>query len=187
MKQFFTTHRRQFLFGLAAVLILCASIGGTIAWLTANSGIANTFKAPKPAVAIEETLDNEKTVKTNVFFENTGDVAMYYRAIVEPVWMIGADAVPPPEEEYTVTKDLGEDWFLGEDGYYYCSERIEPGGETPVLIKKWSVTTSATGYEYDVEVVVQGIQADGTVDTTGELAVTTVWPVQVIDGSLKPE
>lgn len=181
---------------LVALAVLSLTVGGVVAYLSASTdAVENKFvsdASTDPAV-IETFRNNEKT---NVVVD-VGDpgYAVYVRAAVVVTWKDTDGNVwgEAPEAGVDYTIDLGEDWFLGSDGFYYYTEPVAYDGEdgttklTTNLIDSCAPVAgkAPTGYTLNVEIIAQTIQALGTTD--GDVpAVTAAWGVTVEDGKLKP-
>jgi hypothetical protein len=168
---------------LAAVLfILCCAGGGTIAYLTSQSGtVTNTFTSASTDVEIIEKLDNG--VKSEVKVQNKSDIDVYIRAAIIVSWAdekgnVYAQA-PAENTDYNIT--YGNGWEkIGE--YYYYKQRV-PAKDTNAgtannftanLIENCSPIQDRVpeGYELQVTVLAEAIQADGG-------AVSDAWKVKL--------
>lgn len=168
----------------AMVVLLCAVVGGTVAYLvTATDPVTNTFTPTSASTSIEEDFNHK--VKDNVKIKNTGDVKAYIRAAVIVTWQKADGTV------YGVVPKLGEDYSytgaesgwtgLANDGYYYYTSPVEPGAATSALIQscKPLKAAPAEGYTLHVEIISEAIQAEPTT------AVTQAWGVTVgADGTI---
>ena len=67
-------------------------------------------------------------------------------------------------------------WFEGGDGCYYYRDVVAVGNSTADLLANGEKITLKSGQV--VEVLAEGIQA------TPETAVTSAWPVKVVNGQL---
>lgn len=183
-------HRAKRLILLASVLALAVTVvGGSLAWLTASSDpVVNSFTFGDVAINIPETF--EDGVKENVRIRNDGTADAYTRAKIVVSWksLIDEDEVsavaPVLGTDYTMT--MGEGWFLGADGFWYCKAKVPAGEESAVLIKEAKKTAEAAvpeGFDLSVEILAQNIQADGL--KNGAPMVESAWPVTVgSDGTL---
>lgn len=120
---------------ILAVAALVATIGGTMAWLTDDSsGLTNTFTPAQVEIKVLETLNENKTAKTSVSIENTGDADAYVRVTLASNWVKKVD------NEWVVCGDAGhehgaftfDDSTLGSGwtkigGYYYYTSPVKPG------------------------------------------------------------
>lgn len=170
---------------LSLSFILLAAVGGTVAYLTAQSNnVTNTFTPSKVLCAVEETFDG--TSKSNVTVKNTGDTEAFIRAMVIVTWK-DADgnvcgAAPKPNTDYTIT--YGDGWTQRtEDGYWYCNTAIQPNASTPALIESCTPGETATppaGYGLSVEIIADAVQSVPT------KAAQEAWGATIVDGKLTP-
>lgn len=167
---------------IATVLLLALAIGGTVAWLTANTGnVANTFTPSN--VDCEVTEDFNGTIKSNVNVTNTGNIDAYIRVklvtyrVNEQNQHIGGTATIP-------TFEPGAGWVKSGD-YYYYTLPVAANRTTANLINSIELTGSyndADGGRQVVEVMAEAIQSKPTT------AVTQSWGVPVgNDGNLAIE
>ena len=166
---------------LAGVLL----VGGTIAFLSAESGIVtNEFTPGKVTTAVmEDTFDG--AVKTNVFVKNTGNVEGYIRADVVVTWqnenghVYGSapvsklDATGDEPYNYEIVLSDSEndgksgEWKLADDGFYYWTEPVKSMAEAEgdcgtgylILSCKQVGDAPAPGYFLCVEIIASGIQS----------------------------
>jgi len=174
-------------------LILTASVGGTLAYLMAQtSEVVNTFNPSKVTSQVVETLNGN--VKNNVMIKNTGDVDAFIRAAVVVTWQDAQGNVypkTPGADDYSIKWNISENdsWFE-KDGFYYYKNKVEPNGTTGVLFTECTpLNTEPEGYTLHVEILGSAIQADGmtTVDGAEVPVVTAVWGVKVDgNGNLTP-
>lgn len=177
MKEFVRLHKRAILLGLAAALLVAASIGGTLAWLTSTpSGLTNTFVPGK--VPNEITEDFDGSTKSNVQIKNVGNVNAFIRVALVPSWRNNdtdhTGTSLPAAGTYDITINT-TDWTLGSDGYYYYSSAVQPNGSTAALVTscapKSGLSAAYTGKVFELNVISQSIQAEGmgqTIDTAQE-------------------
>jgi hypothetical protein len=177
MKEFVRLHKRAVLLGLAAALLVAASIGGTLAWLTsAPSGLTNTFVPGKVPNEITETFDG--STKSNVRIKNVGNVNAFIRVALVSSWRNNDADHTGTGLSATGTYDITintTDWTLGSDGYYYYNSAVQPDGSTAVLViscsPKTGLSDSYLGKVFELDVISQSIQAEGmgqTIDTAQE-------------------
>lgn len=176
---------------VAAVLLFCCTVGGTLAWLATNTKpVVNTFTPAKIETTIEEP---EGKTKTNVTIKNAdASIDAYIRATIVINWVDGEGNIYgiPPVKGTHYTEDLnvgeGKDWFE-EDGIYYHRAKVAAGASTAALINEIKpLKEGPGGYYFQVTILTEAIQADGEVKVgdTAVPAVETVWPVKVDDGKL---
>ena len=132
MKDFVRIHKRAILLGLAALLVVAASIGGTLAWLTSTPPVlTNSFVPGEVPNEITETFDGN--TKSNVQIKNVGNVNAFIRVALVPSWRnddtghTGTGLVATGT--YNITLNT-TDWTLGSDGYYYYNSAVQPTGST---------------------------------------------------------
>lgn len=151
----------------AMVVLLCAVVGGTVAYLvTATYPVTNTFTPSSLETEIEENfLDN---VKSDVKITNTGNVKAYIRAAVIVTWQ-NTDGtvygtVPKPGVDYSFTGPVSGWTGPASDGYYYYTSPVEPKSATSVLIQYCTPLKAAPadGYTLHVEIISEAIQAEPT-------------------------
>lgn len=173
---------------LASLLVVLGIVvGGTLAWLTDDTGIVtNTFFAGEvPNEVIEDLQGN---VKNDVKIKNTGNVDAYIRAAVTVTWVevdengnltgnvygeapvLGEDYEWYPADDSSALGTIGENWKKGKDGYYYYTHKVPENTETGILFTRCKpIIDSETGktknqpegYVLSVEIMGQSIQADG--------------------------
>lgn len=167
---------------LSVVLLLALAVGGTLAWLSTNTTpVTNTFTPAEVTCEVEETFDPDTGVKTNVNVKNTGNIAVYIRVKLvtyrtnDAGQHIGGKAELP---QFT----LGENWVEKEDGYYYYTLPVAPGGK-PVanLADRMTLEKSykdADGGKQALDVMAEAIQSEP------EKAVADAWGVKIAQGSV---
>lgn len=160
---------------VAALLVACAAVGGTLAFLQDKTDpITNTFTPAHVASAVVE--DEFKGItKENVKVQNIGDVNAYIRAMVIVNWADANGNVlaqqPVKGDDYTDWTP-GNGWSEGDDGYYYYSDPVTPNGVTGVLIQRCEPEQGKApeGYNLQVTILADAIQADG-----GAASDTNAW------------
>ncbi len=161
---------RIFLISLAALLLF--SVGGTIAFLTAQTDpLTNEFKDSYVSCKVEQESGGAYNVT------NTSDIPAYIRATVVVTWQDTDGNVYYKKPECIIAPTGFT--FRAEDGYYYCTSPIAAS----TLAGSFYVHTEETveGYTLKVEVLAQAIQADGK-DSSDKSPVTLAWGVEV-DGN----
>lgn len=179
--------KRSLVLVVSVLALVLAVAGGTLAWLTANSGpVTNTFTPAQVTCTVEETFDG--TTKSDVKIKNTSNIDAYIRAYVVVTWKNAQGNVygkPVKDTDYTIEYATGTGWDKGSDGYYYyTSPVVANDGLTGVLITKCEPVAdkAPAGYDLSVEIIAEAIQSLPT--TT----VTSVWPVTVdANGALAPK
>lgn len=161
---------------IALVLIICVAVGGTIAYIvTQTDKVENKFTPADVKIEIHEVFENN--IKSSITVENVQadkNVPCYIRVkLVSNMQddkgnVIGSAAIN--------AFNLNDKWFDGGDGCYYYKEVVNVGASTENLLAAGQKITLADGQV--VEVLAEGIQA------TPETAVTSAWPVTVVNGQL---
>ena len=170
--------RRSLVLLLSLVLILTAAVGGTLAFLIADSGpVTNTFTPGEVETTIEETVSGD--TKSDVKVKNTGSVDAYIRAAIVINWVDGSGnvlaAAPVAGTDYTLTMGTSG-WTKGSDGYWYYAQPVAANGSTAELIDTCAVNRVIDGADHlEVTVLAQAIQADPAE------AVKEAWDVTVAD------
>ena len=156
---------------VSLLVILGMGVSGTLAYLFVLSDrLSNSFQ---PAEVKSQVVENfNGTTKSNVKIQNTGNIYAWIRVALVPTWEDGSGNAVNRKvlpSDLTVTFS-GSGWFAGSDGYYYCTDKIAPGGLTPVLLNRVIVNvTNDKGYRLDYQVLCEAIQAEP------EAAITEVW------------
>ena len=179
--------RRHLLYALAICLLLVllpATIHGTLAYMQVDSKVENTFTIAEMSVKVNETFDG--STKQNVTVENTGDVPAYLRAALVIYWKDAKGNILSDTPTEGVTGDytiaMGSGWTQGKDGFWYCNQPIEAGGSTPVLIKSCTANNSTAEKYLCVDILTQAVQASPAT------AVQNLWEASVAaDGTLTPK
>ena len=156
---------RMLVLVISVALILCSLVGGTLAYLAAQSGsIVNTFQPSEVKIDIGEDFTNGALVKENVVIKNTGDTDAYIRAMVTINWKNGDQVLNAVAgSDYTIKWGTSSKWSQVGEFYYYSD--VLPAGDpdpaTDVLIKEIKVNNEApaAGYVLHVEVIASAIQA----------------------------
>ena len=150
---------RQLVLVISAVLILTAAVGGTLAYLSTNSGpIENTFTPSEVDIDIEENFPQGSTTKSDVKITNVGDTDAYVRAMVFINWKKGNNVQPAKESDY-VLDEGSTDWEKKGEFYYY-TKVLPVGGKTTNLIDSIEVVgTAPEGYTLSVEILASAVQA----------------------------
>ena len=151
---------------LMAILMLIGVVAGsTVAYLIDTTGdVANTFEYGRVSCEIHEDF-TDKEHKKDVQVENTGNVNAYIRATYVINWLDkdgNIAASVPSNYTYTLTGPKSNKWVQGaDDGYYYYTSAVEPGGKTDSLLDcKVSYPDPANPeYTLSVEILATAIQS----------------------------
>lgn len=167
--------RKGFAALVALVLILCVTIGGTLAWITAQTGeVVNTFTPAKVETTITEDVTQNN--KDDIKVKNDGDIPAYVRVAVVANWVDSKNNVVPGTFTLPATAD---GWVLASDGFYYYTQPVPAGKSTTELfatpIEEIGGPTDA---HLQVTILAEAIQS------TPANAVTEAWGVN--PSTLKP-
>ena len=156
--------KRSLVLVVSVLALVLAVAGGTLAWLTANSGpVTNTFTPAHVTCEVKEDFNG--TTKKDVQIKNTSDIPAYIRAYVVVTWKDAQGNVygklPVENTDYNISYDLGNGWEKGSDGYYYFTKPVAVKDTTGVLIEKCELTGNppADGYSLSVEIIAEAIQS----------------------------
>lgn len=172
---------------VALLLLLCCTVAGTLAYLvTSTDPVTNTFTPASVTTAVDETFKNG--VKSDVKIQNTGDIDAYIRAAVIINWAdangnVYGGGTPAASTDDGKSGDYiisfnTDDWKQIGD-YWYCETTTAPGALTKPLIISCAKTSTATvpdGYDLQVTILADGIQADG-VASNGKTPMEDAWGV----------
>lgn len=150
---------------ICLALVLCGSVGGTLAYLIATTGsLTNTFSAATIDNEIEE--DFKDNVKSSITVTNTGDAEVYVRIklvsyrVNEAGDHIGGSA---PIDEFV----LNSAYWFEDSGFYYYNKSIAANEETKNLLDITTDTgiilqeyNDADGGKQVIEVLSEVIQAE---------------------------
>lgn len=148
---------------VSLVAILAVSVGGVLAWLATSSGeVKNTFAPGKTNIEIEEKFENN--VKSDVYVINKGNIPVYIRANLVFTWKDSAGNIIEKPADATLTVDYGNgDWVKGSDGFWYYTKPVAVKGSTTNIINTATIKFhEGKGYQMDLEVMAQSIQAEPT-------------------------
>lgn len=185
------TKRKQIMALLAGILLF-AGVAGTFAWLSVTGVLVNEFGFGSVAPSVDEKLDLDNNVKSDVAVANKGTAPAYLRVAVDIYWQdqSGARLWDEPVEgtdyaiEWGAVSDASatnsaSSWVVATDGFYYWTSPVAPMGETDVLIKSVS-ETKRDGKNLVVDISTQAIQS------TPDDAVADAWGCTVEGGVLVP-
>lgn len=164
---------------LLALLLVVA--GGTLAWLTAQDSVSNTFTPAHVSCEVTESFDG--TVKSKVNVKNTSDIVAFIRVklvtyrVNKDNQRIGGTA----EIDFTP----GTGWVKYGDFYYYTLP-VAPNAtpETALIgtpgIELEDSYNDADGGKQVIEVMAEAIQSQP------ERAVGQAWGVTITEGKVVP-
>lgn len=174
--------KRSLVLVVSLLALLLAVAGGTLAWLTAQDSVSNTFTPAHVTCDVEETFNG--TAKSNVSIKNTSDIPVYIRASIIVTWKDSFGNVygqKPTSSDYDMQMAKDSVWVLGTDGYYYFTSPVAVGDTTGTLISRCTEVAGkapAENYRLSVEIIAEAIQSQP------DRAVADAWNVTVSNGSL---
>lgn len=174
--------KRSLVLVVSVLALVLAVAGGTLAWLTANSGpVTNTFTPAQVTCEVDETFQNN--VKSAVSIKNTSNIDAYIRAYVVVTWKNAEGNVygkPVKDTDYTIEYATGTGWEKGSDGYYYFTKPVGVDKTTSELIKTCAPVAdkAPAGYDLSVEIIAEAIQSQP------ETAVGEAWGVKIAPSSV---
>ncbi|MBO5976025.1 MAG: hypothetical protein J6P94_02455 [Oscillospiraceae bacterium] len=158
--------RKALILIISLVLVFCAAVGGTIAFMLINTdSIENNFIPAKVVVSVNE--DTTENTKYNISFtvqDGEDAIPAYVRATLATYWTDTIDGATvkiaqPVGASAPHGSLLNNGWFLVGDIYYY-EEAIEPGKSTPVLMDTITVTLpDGSTAQCHIDVHAEAIQA----------------------------
>ena len=182
-KKFCAGSKRASALLVSLVLLLCVTVGGTLAFLaTKTETLNNVFTPSKVTTAVAEDITTDPAKKQAVKIENTGDTEAWIRATIVVNWQDANGNVygkaPVKGTDYTMTLTEPKDgWQLAADGFYYWSHPVASGATTGVLISEATasapITVDGTTYYLSIEIICSGIQS------TPDAAVLESWKTGV--------
>ncbi|MBQ8623356.1 MAG: hypothetical protein IJ424_03135 [Oscillospiraceae bacterium] len=172
------TLSKALLVSLCAVLLVAASVLGTLAYLTSSDAVTNTFTVGKVAITLDETEvdeygvagQNPDRVKENTYKlipgkTYTKDPTIHVNAESEKCWLFvkienGLEGV--------ATINGLDGWTLVDDTTdIYAFERVVTGNENVAVFATFTVDSDATEAELTdladetIVVTAYAVQADG--------------------------
>lgn len=158
--------KKSLLLLVSVALILVMAIGGTLAYIVADSGpVKNTFTPSQVTTYVEEDVTTELGTKKNVKIKNTGDTDAWIRAAVVVTWQDATGNVygqaPQADKDYTDWTP-GNNWVTGDDGFYYYTKPVAANTSTAdalIAAIKPIGNPPADGYYLTVEILGSGIQS----------------------------
>jgi hypothetical protein len=188
----FKTQNKIIIALVSLSLVLCLSVGITVAYLVASSDeLENEFEASRVSCAVVENGQdpvsdgsvNITGAKEDVFIKNTGDISAFIRATVIISWKKADGTVyakaPVEGTDYIITPSSNTGWSKSGDIYYYTSS-VAAGALTGKLIDSCAPVDGRApeGYVLSVEIVASAVQAEP------ESVVEDEWGVEVTNGRL---
>ncbi len=131
-----TNRPKHFAALLALVLILVCTVGGTVAYLVAHTDpVTNTFTPGNVTCDVVEEFNTEKTAKTSVKVQNTGNVPAYIRVAVVANTVDEQGNITGAADENILKNALAASGWTKNGDYYYYNTAVDPNGLTGELLK----------------------------------------------------
>ena len=172
--------KRSLVLVVSLLALLLVVAGGTLAWLTAQDSVSNTFTPAHVSCVVTENFDG--TVKSNVNVTNTSDIAAFIRVKLV-TYRVNDDGQHIGGTATILPFTPGTGWVKYGDFYYYTLP-VEPNATpeaaligTPGIELKDSYK-DADGGKQVIEVMAEAIQSQP------DRAVADAWNVTVSNGSL---
>ena len=175
----------------AALALCCLAVlaTGTLAYFTAEETAQNVITMGvlkmdlvelnadgQPWTDVENIVPGMEVTK-EAFVKNTGSVDFYTRVKIEKRFVPAQGDELPKLDTDLVELDLGEDWKLDEDGFYYYKESVKPGEETEPLFTTVTFSTEMGNEYQNVKVIIdldaQAVQSRNNGESALE---ATGWP-----------
>lgn len=157
--------KRAVLLVLSLVMILSVSVGGTLAYLIAQSETRTNVFEPGDVTTTTDEKFNPDGSKSEVSISTKGsNVDTYVRAKIVVTWVDKDGNVlaqePLKGTDYTITINA-DGWMQGDDGFWYCREVVKAGKETPELISSCAPIKNMGPVDAQLQVTIlsQAIQA----------------------------
>lgn len=172
---------------LAAVLVVMAIAGATMAYFNDTKTAENTFTVGNVKIDLtepnwessgkeeaKEVYPGEPLAKDPTV-ENVGENPCFVRIKVENLDQFDAKGNITYRTNY-VTGALGDKWVLHTDGYFYYTEVLEVGATTDALFDQIVMPTGLIGDEAaePITVTAQAVQAQGAKPSFSAVKAMTV-------------
>lgn len=171
---------RSLVLVVSMVALLLVVAGGTLAWLTAQDSVSNTFTPAHVSCKVTESFDG--TVKSNVNVTNTSDIDAFIRVkLVTYRVKDNGDRIGGTAEIPSFTPGTG--WVKYGDFYYYTLPVAPDTKPATDLIDQITLKGSyddADGGKQVIEVMAEAIQSQP------ERAVGQAWGVTITEGKVEP-
>lgn len=190
---------------LSALLLVLLAIGimgikSVYASLTAKEHVTNDFAMSDLSGTIDEEftppskedpMSPGKTYPKKVAITNSSDTPLFVRILVTPEIESAEGVLLSSTIGEVLTIDLGKDWLLGEDGYYYYLGKVEPKATTEPLFTKVTLS-NAVDSSYDGATMAIHIKSETIIakanhyrDAWWQSAVPTEENLKIIDVALQ--
>lgn len=178
---------------LAMCMVVCLSaiaiVGGTLAYFTDNDKKDNTFTVGNVDITLTEpnwegsgSQDAPEVYPGEALAKdpkvtNDGANPCFVRIKVKGWDCLGEAGDIIYRTNYENNK-LGENWVVGEDGYFYYTEVLEVGATTDALFDQIVIPTALTNgdpaIEFNLDVTAEAVQAQGAKPSWADVQSMTV-------------
>ena len=173
-----------------AVLLVCISVGATVAYLTSQDTVTNTFTVGNVSIVLNEP-NWDQTGAAEAFdvypgealakdptVTNDGKNPCFVRISVTNLDQFAAEfngAQIIYRTDY-VDNALGTNWVKGNDGYFYYSKVLNPGETTDALFDQIVIPKELTNDApaKDIVVTAYAVQAQGARPSFADVQTMTV-------------
>lgn len=179
--------RKILLMAACAVLLVCISVGATVAYLTSTDSVTNTFTVGKVAITLDEAkvteygvaVEDADRVKENIYKLIPGhsykkDPTVHFAADSEASYLFVKveDGIASIEAATTIADQItAKGWtaLTGVDGVYYKSvgANTTSAAIDYVVFENFTLTDTANVSAYEnatIKVTAYAVQADGFAD-----------------------
>lgn len=156
-----TASRKVIVLAIAVVLLLSATVTGTLMYLVSKTtAVTNTFEPATVTCEVQENFDG--TVKKDVTVKNTSNIDAYLRVKLV-TYRVNADGERIGGTAAIPSFTPGEGWFE-KGGFYYYKSPVAPDakpandliGSSGITLKEY---TDADGGRQVIEVIAEAIQS----------------------------
>lgn len=172
--------KRSLVLVVSLLALLLVVAGGTLAWLTAQDSVSNTFTPAHVSCTVTEEFDG--TIKSNVNVTNTSDIDAFIRVKLV-TYRVNDDGQHIGGTATILPFTPGTGWVKYGDFYYYTLP-VEPNAAPATdLIDQITLTRSyddADGGKQVIEVMAEAIQSQP------DRAVGQAWGVTITEGKVEP-
>ena len=174
----------------AVALVAVIGVGSTLAYFTDNDAANNVvtmghvnieldepeFSAENENNTIKNVVPNQTITKDPTITVEAGSESCYLRAKIE-ITELNAEQIADLLEN----TNIGEDWVLAEDGYYYYQNSVSKSNEdqtvdlfdTVVIPAEWG--NEVADLTFEINVSAEAVQADNFTPETDEAGVINGW------------
>lgn len=153
--------QKKLILAALIVVLLAASVGGTMAFLSIKTDpVENIFVPAQVTCDIHESFTNN--TKTSITVENKSNIPVYIRVALIPYW-VDANGNVAGVASWTPSFAPANGWEKSGD-YYYYNGVVAVGGTTPSLVGSNGIALpapDANGNKAVLVIAAEAIQAQG--------------------------